>query len=159
MPAQFLRSIQLRSAVYWQSVNALNAMEARVLPPPDFAELLNSVRIQSWIPPLLPGAPLGSAYSGTPTVAPNLAPALGPAPVPAPAPAAATCTNVIHPSPIPELQAAMTGHNFQLRSLLRNGVRAPKATSSDKICMSYHTANLLFLGLCTPFHSSSIGCK
>jgi len=54
MPAQFLRSIQLRTAVYWQSINALNAMEARILPPPDFAEPLSSVRIQSWIPPLMP---------------------------------------------------------------------------------------------------------
>jgi len=89
MPAQFLRSIQLCTAVYWQSVNALNAMEARVLPPPDFAELLSSVRIQSWIPPLLPGAPLASAYSGTPTVAPNPSPSLGPAPAAAPPPAPA----------------------------------------------------------------------
>ena len=105
MPAQFLHAIQLRTAVYWQSVNSLNAMEARVLPPPDFAELLSSVRIQSWIPPLLPGVPMGSAYSGTPTVAPNPAPALGPAPSPAPAvapvsaPAPATATRMFDEEP------------------------------------------------------------
>ena len=92
MPAQFLHSIQLCTAVYWQSVNALNAMEACVLPPPDFAELISSVSIQSWIPPMLPGAPLGSAYIGTPTVAPNPAPVLGPAPAAAPSPALA-CTS------------------------------------------------------------------
>jgi len=151
MPAQFLRSIQLRTAVYWQSVNALNAMEARVLPPPDFAELLSFVRIQSGIPPLLPGAPLASAYSGTPTVAPTPAPSVGPAPAAAPppalapAPATAACINVINPSLIPEVQATMTGRNFQLRTLLRNGVRAPKATNGDeRICMSYHTVNRCF---------------
>ena len=55
-PAQFLRSIQLLTAVYWQSINATSAMEARVLPPPNFVELLTSLRVQSWIPPALPGA-------------------------------------------------------------------------------------------------------
>jgi len=112
-------SVQLAELFGWQSVNALYAMEARILPPPDFAELLSSVRIQSWIFSMLPGTPLGSAYSGNPTVASNPAPALGPAlgpapavapsPVPAPAPATAICNNVINPSPIPdEVQAAMT---------------------------------------------------
>jgi len=86
MPAQFLRSIQLHTAVYWQSINALNDMGARVLPPPDFAELLSSVRIKSWIPPLLPVAPLASAYHGTTTVAPNPAPSLGPTPAAEPVP-------------------------------------------------------------------------
>ena len=159
MPVQFLCSIQLRTAVYWQSVNALKTMEAcGVLPPPNFAELINSVRIQSWIPPLLPGAPIGSAYSRTPTVAPNPAPALGsalapapavaPAPAPAPAPATSTRTNVINPSPIQEVQAAMTGPNFQLQTLLRNGVRAPTANNGDEICMSYVShCKSLFLGL------------
>jgi len=51
---------------------------------------------------------------------------------------------VIKPSPIPEVQAAMTGQNFQLRTLLRNGVRAPKATNGEEICMSYHTVNRCF---------------
>jgi len=152
MLAQFLRPIQLRMAVYWQSVNALNAIKVCVLLSPDFAELLNSVRIQSWIPPLLPGAPIGSAYIGTPTVAPNPAPALAPALAPAPAtappatapPATAPRTNVINPSPIPEVQATMTGHDFQLQTLLRNGVRAPTANNGDEICMSFHTVNRCF---------------
>jgi len=56
--AQFLCSIQLRNAVYWQSINALYVMEVHILPTPDFTELLNSVRIKAWIPPLLQGAPL-----------------------------------------------------------------------------------------------------
>jgi len=85
-----------------------------------------------------------------PTVAPNLAPSLVPAPAaapppaPEPAPASAARMIVINPSPIPEVQAAMTGRNFQLRTLLRNGVRAPKVTNGGEICMSYHAVNRCF---------------
>jgi len=64
-------------------------MEACILLSPDFTELLNSVRIQAWIPPLLPGVPLGGAYIGAPTVLPNPTPDLAPAPAPAMVPAPA----------------------------------------------------------------------
>jgi len=150
-PAQFLRSIQLRTAVYWQSLNALSPMEARMLPPPNFAELLNSLRIQSWIAPVLPGAPLVNPYNGASPGIPAPAPASGPASAPAPAPAPTpppaaptTRTSVVNPSPIPEVKTAMEGRNFQLRVLLRNGVRAPTTNGGDDVCMSFHSVNRCF---------------
>jgi len=128
-------------------------MEACIFSAPNFAELLNSVRIQSWIPPLLPGAPLGTPYSSAPTVQPNPAPAL--APVTAPAPAAPPSrTSIVNPTLIPEIQAAMAGQNFQLRVLLRNGVRAPTANNGDDICMSFHSMNHCF----SDCHRRSTNC-
>ena len=148
-PAQFLRSIQLRTAVYWQSLNALSPMEARMLPPPNFAELLNSLRVQSWIAPVLPGAPTVNPYNGVTPGTPGHAPAPGPAPAPAPpapAPPAGLTprTSVVNPAPIAEVKTAMEGRNFQLRVLLRNGVRAPTTNNGEEVCMSYHTINRCF---------------
>lgn len=54
-PAQFLRSGQLLTAVYWQSIAMLPLPQAWIYPAPDFVALLKSFRVQSWVPPLLPG--------------------------------------------------------------------------------------------------------
>ena len=49
--------------------------------------------------------------------APALTPALAQSPAAGPA-----HVSVVNPSPIPEVQGAMAGRNFQLHVLLRNGV-------------------------------------
>ena len=46
-PAQFLRSMQLRVSLYWQTLSGVTAAQAMVIPPPNFQELLMSVTLQS----------------------------------------------------------------------------------------------------------------
>jgi len=141
-PAQFLRSVQLLTSVYWQSIDSLNAMEALVHPSPDFLHLLNTLRVQAWIPPVLPGAPFIMPSRTPPPVGP--APAPAPAPAHAPALASPARTSVANPSPIAEVQTAMNGRNFQLRLLLRNGIVAPETNNGTEVCLSYHSVNRCF---------------
>jgi len=106
-PAQFLRSIQLLTAVYWDSINASSAMGEFLLPPPNFVELLTSLGVHSWVPPILPGAQFIMPHS-TP---PPLGPALAPAPTSSPASDPAR-VGVVNPLPIPDIQTAMAGRQF-----------------------------------------------
>ena len=53
-PAQFLRSLQLQVALYWQSLSSADPSSALVLLPPNFQELLMSVNLQSWVSPTMP---------------------------------------------------------------------------------------------------------
>jgi len=145
-PAQFLRSIQLLTAVYWESINAMSAMETLVLPPPNFGELLTSLRVHSWVLPVLPGAQFIMPHCTPPHLGPALAPVTpARAPVPAASPASDPArVGVVNPLPIPEIQTDMAGRNFQLRILLRNGIEAPKMNSGEEVCMSYHAVNRCF---------------
>ena len=76
-------------SVYLKTVNTLGVAEARILDPPEFVSLLTSARVQSWVPPIIPGLPpvaLSPAFTGTdtgtlPTLShpPSRAPAAPPA--------------------------------------------------------------------------------
>ena len=48
MSAQFLRSLQLRTSVYWQSISTLTLNEARIFQVMDFVEFLTYFLIQTW---------------------------------------------------------------------------------------------------------------
>ena len=153
MPAQFLRSMQLRTSVYWQSISRLSLNDARLLPAPNYVDLLNSLLIQTWTAPIIPGyvpslppvsggasggASLQPAVGGLPLAAsPVPAPAPTPAPAPAPAPAE-RARRVENSSRDPELVAAMTGRVFQIRSLFTDTVRPPRTTDGREICCAYH---------------------
>ena len=54
MPAQFLRTIQLHTSVYWQNVSMLTVNQARLTPAPDFTSILNSLLLQAWVAPSVP---------------------------------------------------------------------------------------------------------
>ena len=55
MAAKFLRSLQLRTSVYWQSISSLTLNHAMMHPAPNYIELLNSLLIQTWVSPMIPG--------------------------------------------------------------------------------------------------------
>ena len=58
MAAQFLRSVQLRLGVYFQSIDTMNAAEQDwLIPPPNLVDLLVSIRVQSWVPSIVPQVP------------------------------------------------------------------------------------------------------
>ena len=78
--AQFLRSIQLLTSVYCQSITTLILEQARILPVSEFTQLFNDLRIQSWTTPQLPAVPIGyqTLYT-TPCPAPSQPPAPEPA--------------------------------------------------------------------------------
>ena len=57
-PALFLRSVQLRMSVYWQTVSTLSTSQSRLQMAPNFSELLTAIRIQTWQPPTMPGVPV-----------------------------------------------------------------------------------------------------
>ena len=72
MASKFLRSLQLRTSIYWQSVTSLPFNQALMHPAPNYVELLNKLLIQDWVPPAVPGytAPAlesGRANAGTAT--------------------------------------------------------------------------------------------
>ena len=128
------------------------ASNARILPPPNFQELLVSVSLQSWIPPSMPGqvAALGGFTPGAtgggaqpPTVpSPNPAPSPAPAPSPPLGPATGGATlaqqyEVRNNNILPDLAAAMNGCNFQLRTLF--GRRRPLQHADGRpMCCTYH---------------------
>ena len=133
-PAQFLRSLQLRVALYWQSLSGADSSTALVLLPPNFQELLMSVNLQSWLPPTMPGQSiLPNLQRGRPSnppaaPAPAPSPAPAPAPAPAPGPAAPRQVEVRNPRVIPEIATAMQGRTFRIRDLFDRSNRPPNHT-------------------------------
>ena len=149
-PSQFLRSLQLRVALYWQSLSAADASTALMLTPPNFQELLMSVNLQSWVPPTMPGqSMLPSLQHGrttNPPAAPAPAPSPSPAPAPAPAPgpAAPRQVEVRNPRIIPEIASAMQGRTFRIRDLFDRSNRPPNHADGRPMCCVYH-----LLGRCS----------
>ena len=158
MAAQFLRSVQLRLGVYFQSIDTMSAAEARLVPPPNLVGLLVSIRVQSWVPPIMPRVPtLPSVPVAPPAAAP--APAAGPQPrprllvpavpggAPAPAPAVPDPSReqvTTNPAVIPEIKAAMEGRHFQIRELFSDTGRPPTTSAGHPICCSYHLRGYCF---------------
>lgn len=154
MPAQFLRSVQLRTAVYWQAISSLNVNEARLYPAPNYVELLNSLLIQTWVAPSIPGyvptfqrgtPPLGTG-SPTPAVVGETpatsggggAPTAGGTPTITPPEDPPQAHRVDNTNRDPELVAAMEGRNFQIRTLFTATVRPPRTTNGKEICCAFH---------------------
>ena len=144
MSAQFLRSLQLRTSVYWQSISSLTLNTAMLYPAPNYVELLNSLLIQTWVAPTIPGY----VPSITPAVEPAAPAPTGPAirgnvPSPSggvvpPPPEEPAARRVENPQRDPELVAAMEGRNFTIRSLFSATVRPPRTSSGKEMCCSYH---------------------
>lgn len=154
MAAQFLRSVQLRLGVYFQTIDTMSAPEACLIPPPNLVELLTSIRVQSWVPPIMPQVPALPA-TVAPPAAPTLPPVAGPAvspraslPVPlVPAPPAAPAVSherVTNPSVHPDIKAAMEGRQFQIRELFTDTVRPLVTSGGHTICCSYHMCGYCF---------------
>ena len=152
-PALFLRSLQLRTAAYWQLVTQATAQLAPSIPAPDFQALLGSLLVQSWVVPSMPGtsiaplldwrrgpapdAPRPSFVPG-PLPAPVPAPAPAPAPGPAPAPAPARQVEVRNPNVDAQIAAAMEGRSFRIASLFNREVRPPRHDDGREVCCAYH---------------------
>ena len=152
-PALFLRSIQLRTAAYWQQVTQATAQAALIVPAPDYRGLLSSLLIQSWVLPTMPGTGLGPLL-GNPhgigdggTVPRSEPPAPrgtgqpGPAPTPAPAPAPSPAPRQVeirNPNVDAQIAAAMSGRTFRISSLFNRTVRPPKHDDGTEVCCSYH---------------------
>ena len=151
-PAQFLHSLQLRVSLYWQSLSSADASSALVLPPPNFQELLMSMNLWSWVPPMmlgqspsiLPGPvpPLGPVGRAVNPPAP--APAPLPAPAPAPAPSAPRQVEVCNPRMILEIATAMRGQSFRVRDLFDRFNSPPNHSDGHPMCCVYH-----LLGRCS----------
>ena len=154
-PAQFLRSLQLRIGVYWQSMAGALPAAALLQPPPNFTELLMSVSIQTWIPPSMPGQapPLGGLTAGSIPGNPFTPLPSNPPPA-APPPATPTSSappggnrdgnppprqyEVRNSNVIPEVAAAMEGRVFQIRTLFGRGRPPPQHTDGRPMCCTYH---------------------
>ena len=147
-PSQFLRSLQLRVALYWQSMSTSSAADALLLPPPNFHELLMSVSLQSWMPPAMLGqtTPLGSLV---PPAAPT-PPPTNPAPRQPAAPGGVSGGSgettegstrqfeVRNNHLLPDVASAMQGRNFQLRTLFGRGRPPPQHADGRPMCCTYH---------------------
>ena len=142
-PAQFLRTIQLRVAMYWQTMSSADLPTALTLAPPNFQEVLMSVCLQTWVPPSMPGQPPSLPPPTTPT---NPSPPAGPgtpAPAPAPAPGSAPApaprqVEVRNDRMIPEVVTAMNGRSFQIRTLFGRGRSPPAHSDGRPMCCVYH---------------------
>ena len=151
-PSQFLRSLQLRVSLYWQSMASATTAGALLLPPPNFHELLTSVSLQSWIPPSMPGqvTPLGNLSPSAPPQSPT-----NPAPRQPVAPSGGTGSGggsggggsgdggtrqyeVRNSNISPDIAAAMEGRNFQLRTLFGRGRPPPQHADGRPMCCTYH---------------------
>ena len=110
----------------------MNAAEARLIPPPNHVELLVSIRVQSWVPPIMPQVPPAlllapvapPAAPAAPHVGPQLhtrVPPVAPPFVPAGPPATPvpdfSREHITNPAVNPEIKAAKEGRYFQLREL------------------------------------------
>ena len=153
-PALFLRSVQLRTAAYWQKVIQATSQMAPLVKAPDYSALLACLLIQSWVISTMPGTTLPSLLDHTrvggggptPFLPPDgpacpTAPTPSPAPAPAssPAPAPAPCqTEVQNPKVDPQIAAAMDGRTFRIASLFNRTVRPPKHDDGTEVCCSYH---------------------
>ena len=148
-PAQFLRSMQLRVSVYWQSLSGASTAHALVIPPPNFHELLMSVNLQSWVPPTMPGqrTPLPSGLPGSLSSSPAPAPAPVPSPSPAPAPAdqpPPRQREVRNTNMLPAVSSAMQGRSFRIRDLFDRNNHPPTHADGRPMCCVFH-----LLGRCS----------
>ena len=149
LPAAFLRSMQLQSALYWQAVIDTTTLDAALLvPPPELVKLLYSFRLHQWLPPAMPGLPMPQPtmhHSSLPALAPPPpsrplpAPTYRPPVAPAVNPAVTPRIRATNPQEIPAVRTAMAGRNFRIRTLLQTGAVAPLADDSTPLCLSYHT--------------------
>ena len=151
-PAQFLRSLQLRVSLYWQSMAAATTAGAHILPPPNFHELLTSVSLQSWIPPSMPGqtSPLGGLNPGAPSQPPvRPVPTSNPPSAPAQGGTAGGGSEtgegpagqqyeVRNSNLLPDVASAMQGRSFQLRILFGRGRPPPQHADGRPMCCTYH---------------------
>ena len=153
-PALFLRSVQLRTAAYWQKVTQVAPQTAPLVKAPDYADLLASLLIQSWVIPTMPGASLPplldqtrTTGGGSPPFIPPAGPSpptgptppLAPATAPSPAPGPAPCqTKVQNPNVDPQIAAAMNGRTFRIASLFNCTMRVLKHDDGTEVCCSYH---------------------
>ena len=148
-PSQFLRSLQLRVALYWQSIASSSANDALLVPPPNFHELLMSVSLQTWIPPSMPGQ-TPSLGSTLPPGTPSSPPPANPVPRPPATPSGGAGGNdgsgdgasrqyeVRNPNLLPDVSSAMQGRNFQLRILFGRGRPPPQHADGRPMCCTYH---------------------
>ena len=156
MAAQFLCSVQLRLGVYFQSIDTMNLAEARLIPPPSLVELLVSIRVQSWVPPIMPQVPTLPIDPVPPPTVPA-APSAGPprphgvptavppsAPAPTPAVPDVSRERIANPAVNPEIKAAMEGRHFQIRELFSDTVRPPTTSSAHPICCFYQLRGYCF---------------
>ena len=149
-PAQFLRTIQLRVAMYWQTMSGSDLPTALTQAPPNFHEVLMSVCLQTWVPPSMPGQPQPllpptapanpspSMGSGSLPGAPAPPPVLAPAPAPAPAPSGPRQFEIRNERTIPEVVSAMNGRSFQIRTLFGRGRSPPAHSDGRPMCCVYH---------------------
>ena len=138
-------------SVYCQTVNTPEVAESCILAPPEFFSFLTHVRIQSWVPPIMPGIPhvaLSPAFPGTgtstlPTLAllPNHAPATPPA---LGSPATPSCMDVSNPNIVPNIRTDMEGRKFRIRTLFYAAVLPPKTTTGQEIFCPYQFRGHLF---------------
>ena len=156
MPAQFLRSVQLRTAVYWQAISRLTLGTAMLYPGPKYDALLNMLLVQSWVAPTIPGyvpnimplpeptPPLGLPAPGGGLGRPAAPGGGGGAPLPPPEPEPETIRRIENNQRDPMLVSCMEGRNFQIRSLFSSTVRPPRTTAGKEICLSYHYNGVCF---------------
>ena len=140
-PALFLRSVQLRLSVYWQTLSTATTSQAQLQMAPNFSELLTALRVQSWVPPRMPGVavPVPTLQVPPTTEQPGgvIAPEVPPV-------ATTTRTSVQNPSLDAEIGKGMEGRQFQLRKLFVNGTHPPKTSTGQDICCSYHLKGRCF---------------
>ena len=156
MPAQFLRSVQLRTAVYWQAISRLTLGTAMLYPAPKYDALLNMLLVQSWVAPTIPGyvpnimplpepaPPLGLPAPGGGLGRPTAPGGGGGAPLPPPEPEPETIRRIENGQRDPMLKSCMEGRNFQIRSLFSSTVRPPRTTAGKEMCLSYHYNGVCF---------------
>ena len=153
-PAQFLRSLQLRVALYWQAVSSASFADALLIQPPNLLELLMSVSLQSWVPPMMPGQHpsreglIGSSgrpssmppqpSGGVAPPVPGLAPSPSPAPTPGAPPSAPVQQEVRNNNMVQEVATAMRGRSFQTRRLFGRGVTPPTHSDGRPMCCTFH---------------------
>ena len=150
LPAAFLRSMQLQSALYWQAITDTNTVEAAILvPPPELVKLLHSFRLHQWLPPAMPGLPTpqhqiqvdrpSPPVHTPPTYQQPRPPAYHPLVAPlADAPVEPPRNRTSNTQVVPLVRTAMAGRNFRIRTLLQSGAVAPLADDSTPLCLSYH---------------------
>lgn len=135
-PSQFLRSLQLKISVNWETLSTLNHQDALLHPAPNLLELIRLVRERSWVPPSLPGfsPPVVSPLPGKTPTAETLPPTAAILPQ---FDANKKRQSVTNPHRHPEIIKYMNGRNFRFRDLLKT-CSVPTTKDGKPICLAYH---------------------
>ena len=122
----------METVTYLQTLSTATTSQAQLQMAQNFSELLTALRVQSWVPPRMPGVAVPVPTLQVPLTTEQPGGVIAPE-----VPPVATTTRT-------EIGKGMEGRQFQLRKIFVNCTHSPKTSTGQDIYCSYHMKGRYF---------------